>query len=88
MDRMVNDRVLPEIRELMEQLDDGRKDYFLQEIAENLDEESQKNMLDIIRGVLTDEIAFVLEVEIRRQAARHSKKWIKRIREEKESGKR
>ncbi|KIL74699.1 hypothetical protein SD78_1768 [Bacillus badius] len=85
---MVNDRVLPEIRELMEQLDDGRKDYFLQEIAENLDEESQKNMLDIIRGVLTDEIAFVLEVEIRRQAARHSKKWIKRIREEKESGKR
>lgn len=85
---MANDRVLPEIRELMEQLDDGRKDYFLQEIEENLDEESQKNMLDIIRGVLTDEIAFVLEVEIRRQAARHSKKWIKRIREEKEPGKR
>lgn len=70
---MTKYEVLPEIRSLVGQLDEESRDHLLSEIGTNLDERSQQSLLQVVCSVLTDELAFLIEVEIRRQSARNMK---------------
>lgn len=60
--------IIPELKSVISFLDN--QEYLKKEIATNLDEKSQHNMYRIIKSLLADEIALVLEIEIRRNMIR------------------
>lgn len=59
-------KVTPELKHLFSLLNNGN--YLAQEVSEHLTEKEQEKMFEIVKDVLSDEMALILEVEIRRKA--------------------
>lgn len=59
-------RVTPELNQFFLLLNNGKK--LADAVSQHLDKEEQGRMYDIVKDVLSDEVALILEVEIRRKA--------------------
>ena len=67
---MTKHELLPELQKLITLLFNG--EYLKREIEEHLDESAQRNMYEILMNVLPDEVALIMEVEIRRKKFREN----------------
>lgn len=63
----MEDKISPDLARFIDLLESEKKEYIVNEVKENLNEDSQVRMAETIQLVLADEIAFLLEIEIRRQ---------------------
>ncbi|MFZ7947170.1 MULTISPECIES: hypothetical protein [Bacillaceae] len=63
---MTQYRVTPELNQLFSLLNNGKE--LADAVSHHLDKEEQGRMYDIVKDVLSDEVALILEVEIRRKA--------------------
>lgn len=60
------------LQDILDLLPANRKAYLEKEIADNLDNQSQQRLEEILKGLLLDEIAFLIEIEIRRKRVKRS----------------
>lgn len=67
-----NEKLNPELSKIIGLFDEQKQEYLTKEILDNLNEKSQKSLSETVLQVLGDELAFLIEVEIRRQNMNNS----------------